>query len=233
MRNSNVYAVPGFLGSIHDWDPFNFDLTPVKTDQFSSNNFNEWAAGFNAFVESKKQANPILMGYSLGGRLGLHALIQKPFLWKGGIIISAHPGLISSEIRNERLMKDLYWAKRFKEERWDGLMQAWEAQEVFKHDSFSFIRPEGDCCRRYLSDCLDSFSLGRQEDLRHKIEELPMPILWVIGEKDRKLIEAGGIMNFKHPFSCTVVLKEAGHRAPWAQPELFRKAIESFLQKIL
>ena len=101
--NSTLCALAGFLGAPQDWHPFN--LNGVRIGQFPATNFDEWASAFNAYIENKKFANPILMGYSLGGRLGLHGLIQAPSLWKGGIIISAHPGLASGVLKKERLLR--------------------------------------------------------------------------------------------------------------------------------
>lgn len=230
--NPTLCALAGFLGSLQDWDSLDLDVKGIKLDQFSAVNFNVWASAFNAFIR-EGVANPILMGYSLGGRLGLHALIQAPSLWKGGIIISAHPGLSSRELKKERLLRDLDWAKRFREESWNTLMEGWEGQEVFNHDAFSFDRLEADCCRHHLSACLDHFSLGRQEDLSHKIKELPMPILWIVGERDRKLREVASALQFKHPLSSLLVVREAGHRVPWVQPEAFRAAVEYFLKSII
>jgi 2-succinyl-6-hydroxy-2,4-cyclohexadiene-1-carboxylate synthase len=228
---STLCALAGFLGSPQDWLPFGLDLHGIKIDQFPVANFGGWASDFNASIEDRVE-NPILLGYSLGGRLGLHAIIQAHSLWKGGIIVSTHPGLSSRELKKERLLRDLGWAKRFREEAWDTLMKDWEGQEVFNHDVFAFERKEADCCRVHLSACLDSFSLGRQEDLSYKIKELPMPILWIIGEKDQKLREAAAALQFTHPSSSILMVKEAGHRVPWVQPDAFRAAIENFLQKI-
>ena len=47
----------------------------------------------------------VLIGYSLGGRLALHALTQQPQLWDAAVLISPHPGLRSHGERAARKIR--------------------------------------------------------------------------------------------------------------------------------
>ncbi|MEL7506912.1 MAG: hypothetical protein AAFN42_06230, partial [Cyanobacteria bacterium J06554_1] len=62
------------------------------------------------------------MGYSLGGRLGLHGLIQQPDLWAGAIIVSADPGIADAKNKKLCLRRERIWANRFLTEPWDDLL---------------------------------------------------------------------------------------------------------------
>lgn len=53
----------------------------------------------------------ILVGYSMGGRLALHALLEGG-LWDAAILISPHPGLESEEERAARRAGDAEWGSR-------------------------------------------------------------------------------------------------------------------------
>ena len=170
------------------------------------------------------------MGYSLGGRLALHALIDQPKLWKGAIIVSAHPGLISSKEREERLKQDKVWAERFFFEEWGSLIASWNSRSAFSADSFHFIRKESDYQRKLLAQQIVSFSLGHQEDLRQKIAQLFLPLLWITGAEDLPYSKVATEVSFKHPLSRRSSIPHAGHRTPWAQTERFRQEIERFIK---
>src|SRR5690606_6539540 len=93
----------------------------------------------------------ILVGYSLGGRIALHALRDSPDLWQAAVIISAHPGLVLEEDRVVRKKADQEWAKRFMHEDWDLLMKSWNSQPVFKNGSQPLLRHERDFDRKKLA----------------------------------------------------------------------------------
>ena len=173
----------------------------------------------------------ILIGYSLGGRLALHALIDRPHQWLAAIIVSAHVGLEDPQERKERKLLDQKWAERFESEVWSNLMQAWNSREVFAHDPFQFKRLERDYQRSYLANILTRGSLGEQMYLKQQIESLPMPILWVTGKNDIRYSQIAKTLTFAHPHSQWVEVEQAGHRVPWVQPQVFKKLVENFLQE--
>ncbi len=85
---STIWAIPGFLGVPSDWDIFSWEgLKKVDLASPSCISFDTWAKHFNREVKSHQNSNNILLGYSLGGRLGLHAVIEQPQLWNAAIIV--------------------------------------------------------------------------------------------------------------------------------------------------
>ncbi|MCE2982072.1 MAG: alpha/beta fold hydrolase [Parachlamydia sp.] len=221
-----IYAIHGFLGQPSDWgSPFE----SLAINDFPHQNFTAWsrALAAKAAQESEK---PFLMGYSLGGRLALHALIERPDVWRGGIIISAHPGLPSRLIKKERLVVDELWAERFEKENWELLMQLWENQNIFKGSPI-LSRAEIDYQRPFLSACLRNFSLGKQKNLRKAIEKLPLPLLWMTGELDSQYTELADSLAFSHPGSSKIAIKGAGHRVPGSQPLEFHATVQTFISQ--
>ena len=53
-----------------------------------------------------------LLGYSLGGRLALHALLEKNHPWQAAVMVSAHPGLESATELGARRATDTTWATK-------------------------------------------------------------------------------------------------------------------------
>ncbi len=229
-----VWALSGFLGLPQDWDFLGWqNLVAVDWQAFSWKSLPEWGAAFNCWVKEHHQSPQVLMGYSFGGRLALHALIDQPSLWQAAIIISAHVGLVNLEERQKRQQQDQVWAKRFESENWTYLMQAWNAQDVFAQDSFSFERQEYNYQRPQLVKALTQGSLGWQADLSQQVASLPLPILWITGSKDPRYSQIAQILKFAHPNSQWKQIEQAGHRTPWAQPEIFSQLIQDFCQKVI
>lgn len=234
LNSYHIHALHGFMGQPHDWSRFSF----AQSSQFSSYQllddfpilpFTDWTEIFNQkIMENFSFKNNIFLGYSLGARLGLHALINKPKLWKAAIFLSTHPGLKTVEERKIRTSADYLWAKRFEKDSWDDLMKEWNAQNVFKHDT-PIERKETDHDRKSLSKALRTWSLGTQEDLRLKIASLEIPILWIVGEKDRKFLSLGCELTFKHSHSKLCVVSESGHRLQSGELEDF---ILNFIKKL-
>lgn len=226
-----IIALHGFLGHPHDWD----ELKMENIEAFGIHwikkwkTIEEWAFAFNQEIAAKTYVQkPVLMGYSLGGRLALHALIQNPNLWQGGIIISAHPGLKSEQERRTRLCEDERWAKRFETEEWEPLMQAWNKRPVLA-SSQAFERQEKTYSRAALAEVLRQASLGKQADLREAIAHLSLPVLWITGTKDQMYAQLASSLSFAHPFSAWKNISEAGHRVPWDQPVRFKQVVYAFL----
>ncbi|WP_068466481.1 alpha/beta fold hydrolase [Candidatus Protochlamydia phocaeensis] len=228
----SLWAIPGFLGLPSDWSDLGLDhLKGIDLFSFPWSDFSEWAQQLNARV-SKENEPAILMGYSLGGRLALHALIQNPTRWAAGVIISAHPGLGDPALKQQRLAHDEKWAQRFEKEPWKEVIKQWNQQDVFLQDAVHFHRKEEDYERQRLADLLRKASLGRQDDLRALIQALPIPLLWIVGEKDPRYCALAQSLTFKHPQSVCLVIPDAGHRTPWAQPETFKMVVQAFMQTV-
>lgn len=223
-----ILALHGFLGKASDWDLLELDDTQgIELNAFPLDSMWGWAKAFNQFLQEETNnlhyhKKPVLMGYSFGGRLALHALIENPSLYHAGIIVSSHPGLSNQDEKAKRLQSDQEWSERFLVEDWDTLMASWNSREVFVQSSFTFDRREEDYDRQSLADQLRNCSLGTQEDLREKISQLPMPLFWIVGKRDKLYVDIAKEMNFKNINSRVIVMPECGHRAPWEQPALFR-----------
>lgn len=228
-----IWALSGFLGLPRDWDFLQWkNLVSIDWQEFALNDLANWGKSFNIWA-NQQNANPrILMGYSLGGRLALHALIDQPQQWQAAIIVSAHPGLSNLQERQLRIEKDLEWSKRFASENWITLMEAWSAQDVFAHDRWIFDRHESDYQRDKLVQALIHGSRGKQEDLSQRISTLPIPILWVTGSQDFHYNQIAHTLSFAHASSCWKQIEGAGHRVPWSQPQIFSQIVSEFLYKI-
>jgi 2-succinyl-6-hydroxy-2,4-cyclohexadiene-1-carboxylate synthase len=231
MNELSFYALPGFLGQSSDWDPLDLNIVKASIYKPSSFGLREWAAAFNKSIEVQA-GKKILMGYSLGGRLAVHALIENPTLWQAAILISTHLGLSCPKIKQERLASDKQWAHRFSTETWDSLMQAWNAQPIFK-DSFTPLRLEHNYTRSHLASILMDWSLARQDNLESSLEKLSIPVLWIAGELDGPYAAKAHSLQFSQPQSRTWVAPQIGHRVLLHKPDQLKIQIIQFIKGLL
>lgn len=228
-----IWAVPGFLGLVSDWDHLHIEhLQGVDPFLFQWHSLVEWGRQFNAFVRNQNKSINIFLGYSMGGRLGLHALIEEPQLWDYAMIVSGHPGFTDEVERQQRLASDRVWAARFLSEEWHSLMHSWSQLHVFKKETFHFVREEKDFSRDHLAHALLAGSQGLQADLRDAISQLPMPILYIVGENDERYLKLKDELSFTHPHSKMVSVPTAAHRIPWSHPLEFKQILNEWLQRV-
>ena len=110
------------------------DLDMVCEDLYAKQfeGFDGWTEDFCNRVESEGNGEKsILLGYSLGGRLALHACVRRPDLWKAVVVAGADPGLESEEDKRFQLERDRNWAERLKSEPLEKLADEWDEQPVF------------------------------------------------------------------------------------------------------
>lgn len=229
-----IHAIHGFLGLPTDWDIFNlphlhaYDLTDPAIEP-SSAGFWEWAKRFN---EHSSPKDGILLGYSLGGRLCMHALLENPTKWNAAIIVSSHTGFKTEKEKIARIQADEVWAKRFENEPWEQILQTWNAQSVFGGVDFPLVRPEHQFPREKRGHLLRVCSRGYQDDLSTAIENSSLPILWICGKLDTTFQAAAKELRFAHPLSEVHIVEGAAHRVPWEQPEKFLKLTQSFISEV-
>ena len=110
-----IWCLHGALGQTGDWQAFSQTMAAqgrtcrgVELWRFlecEGMGLSEWAAVFNAEVRAAGEKENFLVGYSMGGRLALHALLDDPALWTKAVIVSAHPGLLEERERLERMAR--------------------------------------------------------------------------------------------------------------------------------
>lgn len=236
----NLYCLHGFLGTPNDWLPLELysipSVNPVYVDLFNepalrSNSLWDWADKFNAFAADSQKERSLLLGYSMGGRLALHALLKNPTVYRGAIIVSANPGLSNFEEKRLRFERDLRWAKAFEAEPWENLMAKWNFQPVFLSDDV-IPRCEESYCRTTLSRALINWSLGEQDDLKDRLSELDLPILWAAGRLDSAYSKLAQKLSFKHKLSQVWIAEECGHRLPWQNTKEFKEQLANFTNAI-
>lgn len=247
LEKINIFCLHGFLGLPADWDLIKsyfmvsslarqFEWRSVDYMKLSAlapqNPFEPWARHFNSYVRREAPQGPrVLVGYSLGGRLGLQALKADPGLYEAAVFISTHPGLQREKDRQERKLSDEVWAQKFLSTPWPELMKEWNSQGVFKESPSEPQRLEAFYERALLAQALTSWSLSAQEDLRDLITGHSGKILWVSGDKDLKFASLAMELKKRAPALQSEILAKASHRVLFDQPGELAQRMISFIQE--
>ncbi|HUP65485.1 MAG TPA: alpha/beta fold hydrolase [Thermoanaerobaculia bacterium] len=233
-----IWALHGFLGNAADWNPFREQLEAASGAELRAVNLFDrplaeetparWAVRFTRSVRNL-DSSPILLGYSLGGRLALHALLEQPRLFSAAIIVSAGLGVEGEAERQKRRVVDDSWAARFESDDWSSVIESWNAQPVFGGSGALLPRQESDFDRQALTTALRWWSPAVQEPLGARLPEIETPILWIAGERDATYAEQGRRAVELLPRAELWIAPDAGHRVPWDVPEEFTARVGGFL----
>jgi 2-succinyl-6-hydroxy-2,4-cyclohexadiene-1-carboxylate synthase len=173
-----------------------------------------------------------LLGYSMGGRLALHALLDEPHPWQAAVIISADPGLENDANRISRRSADTAWATKALAGDWQQFLAGWNAQSVL--DGPAIRDPQATAGlvtrRREIARSFVDWSLGNQQPLWDRLGEVKIPVLWVVGENDAKFRAIGERAVSLMPHARLAIAPAAGHRVPWDAENWFAPEVAHFLR---
>jgi 2-succinyl-6-hydroxy-2,4-cyclohexadiene-1-carboxylate synthase len=233
-----IWCLHGFLGRGEDWEPFRQSWEkasglPLRAVDLFDKPLEEvtpevWGA---RFARSMATTDPgaVLVGYSLGGRLALQALLAKPAVFRGAVIISAGLGVEGEVERQMRRVRDDAWAARFETEAWESVIDAWNSQAVFGSDSAALLRGELDYDRSALATALRYWSPAVQRPVGSRLAELELPTLWIAGERDGRYADEARRAAAGAGDASLWIAPGAGHRVPWEAPEEFGQRVADFL----
>ena len=228
-----LFLLHGNLGSPHDW---NACLPFLEQRGFVCHAVDLWdllrkrtcslAEAGRAVAALAPPGEPCaLAGYSLGGRLALHAAAARPEAWKGLMLLSAHPGLADETERSRRLAGDLLWAERCRDIPPAAFLAAWNAQNALA-GSGTGPAPEYDT--KLAARAFDCWSLGRQSDFSSWLRSRPLPLLWLTGRRD---IRFTALAEHCRPDAARA-LPGVGHRLLQEAPQETARLMLEFLSTL-
>lgn len=173
-----------------------------------------------------------LLGYSMGGRLALHALLEKDQPWQAAVIVSAHPGLTNESDRTARRASDAAWATQALAGNWQQFLDRWNAQAALsggpprdKQASGSLIMRRREIARSFVD-----WSLGSQKSLWDRLGEISVPVLWIAGENDLKFLALAERAVSLSPSAHLAIAPGVGHRVPWEAEVWFADTVSRFFK---
>ena len=180
-------------------------------------------ARIDALLERERVEDAHLVGYSLGGRVGL-SLLAHSARFSRSTLIGAHPGLPDAAARAERRAADDRWIRVLRERGLRAFIDAWEALPMWATQEA--LDPERLASQRRLRESHTA------EGLAHALEALGLaqmpatdpsalrvPIQLVVGERDEKHRALSGALAERLPRAALRVVEGAGHNVVLERPD--------------
>jgi 2-succinyl-6-hydroxy-2,4-cyclohexadiene-1-carboxylate synthase len=218
--SARLFALHGFAGSPATFDALARALpgTELIAPHLLGHGAESEASSFDEEVDRLAALVPAgpttLLGYSLGGRLGL-ALLARGVPFARAVIIGGAPGLATPSERIERRHMDARWASILRSDGVHAFAEAWEAQPLFatqKGTKFSARRAQ----RRAhdaegLARAFEVLGLAEMPNLLPALARNTVPVDYVVGERDAKFIALGEALVASVPNVRLTVAAGAGH----------------------
>jgi 2-succinyl-6-hydroxy-2,4-cyclohexadiene-1-carboxylate synthase len=163
------------------------------------------------------------VGYSMGGRLCLHAALAAPDAVRGLVLISATGGIDDAGERDARRRADDALAERIETIGVDAFIDEWLAQPLFAGLD---IVAQGRADRRRntargLASSLRLAGTGTQAPLWERLADLHVPTLVIAGALDTKFVALGERLAATIPGAGLAVVPGAGHTVHLERPDDF------------
>lgn len=192
------------------------------------NGFAQWAENVRQWLAVQRNSvNPLyLVGYSMGGRLGMHLLAHMRSEFSGAIFLSTHTGLMTAAEVLAREQWQEQWTERFMQWPWSDLQAAWGQQEVFS--GHRVLQRDCNLPREILAQALINWSVLKHQVTAIELKSVACPQLWLYGETDKKYVDLAERWCAEEAMDKAVIIP-GGHRLPFESARTCLRQIEAFI----
>lgn len=160
------------------------------------------------------------VGYSMGGRIALHAALVHPERVERLVLIGATAGIDDDTERAERRRADQALADRIERIGTQAFVDEWLTNPLFAGLTADTAQ-RADRLRntaRGLAASLRATGTGTQTPLWNRLGEIEVPVLVLVGERDAKFTALGERLVAGLPHARLAVIPGAGHSVHLEQP---------------
>jgi len=223
-----VVFLPGFMQHADTWSPIAAavgERYPVRVVEFETWTFEERLAEIRG-------DGCVVVGYSMGGRLALHAALRSEFA--GLVVLGSSAGIDDADERHRRRTADEELADWIEAHSIDEVVDRWERNPVFASQATELVAAQRPGRLAHspadLARLLRSGGQGALDPIWDRLGSLEMPVLALAGENDLTYRAASERIASLVPRGQHGVIAEAGHAAHLEAPEAVRDAILAWLQ---
>ena len=225
--------VPGFMQRGSAWAP----VADLLGERYPSVLLDHRQHDFEGRLRELAAAGEgaVLCGYSLGGRLALHAAVREPDRFAGLITVSATAGIDDPDARAARTEADERLAAWIENAAIDDVVAIWERQPLFADQSESLVEQQrpGRLSHdpRELASLLRTAGQGVLEALWGELSRLSLPVLVVAGARDRRYAEVARRLADVVPDGRLQIVAGAGHAPQLERPDLVAGVLRDFIDR--
>lgn len=191
----------------------------------------------NKIITKLGLVNYSMLGYSLGGRIALAYALKFQNHMNKLILESASYGEIGVINRYERRISDSLLAANIKSKGILWFNKYWSELSIFETQK---NLPENILIdienRRMsndpvgLSNTLRATGQGTYPELKHRIKDLTLPVLYLSGELDKKYVQIGCTFESLNSNVIHRTIKNAGHNTHIESYKNFNKIVRLFIE---
>jgi 2-succinyl-6-hydroxy-2,4-cyclohexadiene-1-carboxylate synthase len=174
------------------------------------------------------------VGYSMGGRVALHAALALPEMVRRLVLIGATAGIEDPDERRARREADERLADRIQSADMASFIDEWLANPLFAGltDATALRADRLRNNAAGLSASLRATGTGAQTPLWERLDAIVCPVLVLVGEHDQKFTELGRRLVDALPDAELAVVLDAGHSVHLEQPEATVAALATWLEQL-
>ncbi len=174
----------------------------------------------------------LVVGYSLGGRLALRAVLREPARYAGLVTIGATAGIDEPATRSARAEADDRLASWMETAPIESIVGVWERQPLFADQSEALIEAQrpGRLAQdpRELAAILRTAGQGVLEPVWHQLLTLELPVLAVAGARDEGYSAAARRIADTAPRGRAAIVEHAGHAPQLQRPDEVARLLADF-----
>jgi 2-succinyl-6-hydroxy-2,4-cyclohexadiene-1-carboxylate synthase len=227
-----VLFIPGFMQRGDAWRPV-AELLPERYPSTLLDHREHSFEGRLAEIAGTAGERAVLVGYSLGGRLALRAVLREPARYAGLVTVGATAGIDEPALRSARAEADDRLAAWMETAAIEDIVGVWERQPLFADQSDTLIEEQRagrlDHDPAGLAMLLRTAGQGVLEPVWHELVMLDVPLLAIAGARDEGYVAAAQRMADVAPRGRAAIVEDAGHAAHLQRPERVAGLIEEFL----
>lgn len=219
--DAEIVFVPGFMQRADAWA----DVAARVGERYRSVCLDHragTAAGRIAEIMAACHPETVLVGYSLGGRLGLHAVLRgaRPRLL---VTVGASAGIEDARERERRRQADEELAAWIESHPIEQVVDRWAAQPVFASQPPELVARQRAGRLAHdpgaLATLLRTAGQGVMPPVWDRLATLPVPLLAIAGERDERYADAARRIAAIVPDGRFALVPGSGHAPQLEDPE--------------
>lgn len=171
------------------------------------------------------------IGYSMGGRVALHAALAHPAAVRRLVLIGATPGILDETERRQRRAADEALADHIEAVGVETFIDEWLTNPLFAGltDETAQRADRRRNTAAGLASSLRCTGTGTQQPLWDRLGDIACPVLLVVGASDAKFRAIAASMAERLGDATVAIIDGAGHSAHLEQPAATVTAVADWL----
>ena len=228
-----VLFIPGFMQPGDAWSPVAERLPERYPSVLLDHREHTYEGRLREIAAAGEGA--AIAGYSLGGRLALHAALRDPARYAALVTVAASAGLDSPGARAARSEADEKLAAWMETAPIEDIVAIWERQPLFADQSDALVEAQrpGRLAQdpRSLASLLRTAGQGTLAPVWPLLGRLDLPVLALAGALDTRYARAAQRITTEAPRARARLVEHAGHAAHLQRPDHVAALLVEFLDE--